>query len=275
MRWLAIVALAIGACGGAASKVPVLVGTTTTTQDTGLLDVLGADFAKHTGFAAKFVVAGSGQTIATAGRGDVDVILVHSPDDELSFMSSGAGIDRRLVMHNDFVLLGPTDDPAKIRGMAAIDAFRAIAAAGATFVSRGDRSGTNLKELSLWKAAGVNDPSANAQYTQSAAGQLATLQLALKKHAYVFADRGTWLANQKTLAGLVVLVEGGKELLNVYHVIRVNPARFPKVNDAGAKAFADYLTGSAGQQLIASFGADRFGAPLFTADAGASEADLR
>ena len=261
-------------CGPAAASRSLLVGTTTTTQDTGLLDAIGADFTRHTGLRARFVVAGSGQTLQTAGRGDVDVVLVHSPSDELAFIGDGNGIDRRLVMHDDFIVLGPASDPARIRGLAAVPAFRALAASAAPFVSRGDGSGTNVKELALWKAAGV-DPKGKAWYAESAAGQLATLQLAAQRRAYVFADRGTWLANQKLLPDLAVLVDGGPELLNVYHVIRVSPVKFPKVDDAGAKAFADYLTGADGQRFIASFGVDRFGVPLFTPDAGKNEADLR
>jgi tungstate transport system substrate-binding protein len=270
---LGLAALVV-ACGQRPADLPanpdVFIGSTTTTQDTGLLDELIPDFQRRTGYRAKTVIGGTGQVLTTAGRGDLDVLLVHSPADELRFVSAGNGVERQLVMHNDFVLVGPASDPARVRGGSPVDAFRSIGNAGKGFVSRGDRSGTHAKELSLWSAAGVQ-PAGKPWYVEAAAGQLQTLQLAAQKSAYALADRGTWLANQGALVGLDVLVQGGRELLNVYHVIVVNPERFPKVNLSGARAFAEYLVGAEGQRLIGSFGIARFSRPLFVPDAGKNE----
>lgn len=251
----------------------VLVGTTTTTQDTGLLDVLIPDFERRTGWKVKLVVGGSGQILTQAARGDLDVILTHSPTDEETFMKAGYSSDRRLIMHNDFVVLGPVADPAKIKGLAISAALRTIYDAGARFISRGDKSGTNVKELSLWSEAG-RDPKGRPWYVESGVGQLQNLQLAVTRRAYTLSDRGTLIANQKQLQGLVVLVQGGATLLNIYHVIVLDPAKFPRVELRGAKAFADYLVGTSGQGLIASYGVAQFGQSTFTADAGKNEADL-
>ena len=276
MRHVIAVGLAalIVACGQPPADLPanpdVFIGSTTTTQDTGLLDELIPDFQRRTGYRAKTVIGGTGQVLTTAARGDLDVLLVHSPADEAGFVSAGNGVERELVMHNDFVLVGPTNDPAQVRGGTPVEALRSIGNVRSGFVSRGDRSGTHAKELSLWSAAGLQ-PAGKPWYVEAAAGQLQTLQLAAQKRAYALADRGTWLANQGALIGLEVLVQGGRELLNVYHVIVVNPDRFPKVNVSGARAFAAYLIGADGQALIGSFGTARFGRPLFVSDAGKNE----
>ncbi|HEU5287441.1 MAG TPA: substrate-binding domain-containing protein [Candidatus Limnocylindria bacterium] len=251
----------------------VLVGTTTTTQDTGLLDVLVPDFERRSGWKVKLVVGGSGQILTQASRGDLDVILTHSPPDEEAFVRSGNASERRLVMHNDFVILGPASDPARVKGAAVTDALRRIYDAGASFVSRGDRSGTNVKELALWRDAG-RDPKGRPWYLESGTGQLQNLQLAVARTAYTLSDRGTWLANRDKLPGLAVLVERGPALLNVYHVTLLDPAKFPKVEQRGAKAFADYLTGRDGQALIASYGVQKYGESTFTADAGKREDEL-
>lgn len=252
----------------------VLVGTTTTTQDTGLLDVLIPDFERRSGWKVKLVVGGSGQVLAQAARGDLDVLLTHSPAAEEAFVAAGNGTDRRLVMHNDFVLMGPAADPAKVRGLAIADALRRISDQGAAFVSRGDQSGTNVKELDLWKAAG-RDPKGKPWYVESGVGQLQNLQLALTRNAYTLSDRGTFVANRALLDGLVVLVEHGHDLLNIYHVTTVDPRKFPRVRVAGATAFADYLTSKDGQALIASFGVQKYGEATFIADAGKSEDALQ
>jgi len=268
--------LSAAACGpstGAPGGRDVIAGTTTTTQDTGLTDALVEDFERRTPYRVKLVVAGTGQILQAAARGEVDVLLTHSPAEEEQFVREGYGRDRRLVMHNDYVVLGPTADPLRVRGRDASVAFGAIAAGGGPFISRGDRSGTHVKELSLWSRAGV-DPRGRPWYVESSAGQLQTLQLASQRRAYVLADRGTWLANRAVLE-LALLVEGGRELLNVYHVMATDPDRFPKVNREGALAFADYLVSPEGQALIATFGVSRFGQPLFVADAGKDETELR
>lgn len=252
----------------------VLVGTTTTTQDTGLLDVLIPDFERRSGWKVKLVVGGSGQVLAQAARGDLDVLLTHSPAAEEAFVAAGNGTDRRLVMHNDFVLMGPAADPVKVRGLAIADALRRISDQGAAFVSRGDQSGTNVKELDLWKAAG-RDPKGKPWYVESGVGQLQNLQLALTRNAYTLSDRGTFVANRALLDGLVVLVEHGHDLLNIYHVTTVDPRKFPRVRVTGATAFADYLTSKDGQALIASFGVQKYGEATFIADAGKSEDALQ
>ena len=252
----------------------VLVGSTTTTQDTGLLDVLVPDFERRSGLKVKLVIGGSGQVLTQAGRGDLDVVLTHSPAAEEQLVASGAGIDRRLVMHNDFVLVGPTSDPARVKGLAIGDALKRIYAQGAAFTSRDDGSGTNVKERDLWKAAGL-DPVGRPWYIESGVGQLQNLQLADSRDAYTLTDRGTYLAGRALVGHLAIVVEHGKDLLNVYHVTRVDPAKFPRVNTLGAKLFADYLTGPDGQALIASFGVAKYGQATFIADAGKNEDELQ
>jgi tungstate transport system substrate-binding protein len=263
-------------CGPSATPTggrEVLAGTTTTTQDTGLTDALLEDFHRRSAYRVKLVVAGTGQILQTAARGELDVVLTHSPEAEEQFVRDGYGRDRRLVMHNDYLVLGPVQDPLGIRGRDSRSAFAAIAAGNGPFVSRGDQSGTHVKELALWSSAGVA-ARGRAWYVESSAGQLQTLQLASQRRAYVLADRGTWLAN-RALLDLVPLVEGGRELLNIYHVMVIRPERFPKVNHDGARAFADYLVSVEGQALIAGFGVSRFGQPLFVPDAGRNESELR
>jgi tungstate transport system substrate-binding protein len=247
----------------------VILATTTSTQDSGLLDALLPVFEKETGYLVKTISVGSGQAIAMGRRGEADVLVVHSPADEQKLVDDGFTASRRLLMHNDFVLVGPPADPAKVRGVKTTkEAAQKIAAAGAAFVSRGDGSGTHAKEKSIWKAAGVS-PDGQKWYLQTGLGMGDTLNVASEKGGYTLADRGTLLARSKVRAlGLEVLVEGEPLLLNVYHVIEVSPARWPKVNAAGAKAFADFLVSPRGQELIGKFGVEKLGAPLFTPDAG-------
>ena len=247
----------------------VILATTTSTQDSGLLDALLPVFEKETGYLMKTISVGSGQAIAMGRRGEADVLVVHSPADEQKLVDDGFTASRRLLMHNDFVLVGPPADPAKSRGMKSTkDAVRKIAEAGALFVSRGDNSGTHAREKSIWKAAGVS-PQGQKWYVETGLGMGETLNVASEKGGYTLADRGTLLARSKARAlGLDILVEGEPLLLNVYHVIEVNPAKWPKVNVAGAKAFADFLVSPRGQELIGKFGVEKFGAPLFTPDAG-------
>jgi tungstate transport system substrate-binding protein len=245
----------------------LILATTTSTQDSGLLDVLIPIFEKEKGFFVKTIAVGSGQAMAMGKKGEADVLLVHSPDAEKKFVEEGAGINRRLVMHNDFVIVGPAGDPAKIRGSkTSADAFKKIAQAGALFLSRGDNSGTHAKEKTLWKSAAVT-AEGQKWYQQTGLGMGQTLNVAAEKKGYTLADRGTYLALKKTL-GLEILVEGDPLLLNVYHVIEVNPARFPKVNAAGAKAFSDFMVSKKTQDAIGKFGVDKYGAPLFFPDAG-------
>jgi tungstate transport system substrate-binding protein len=248
----------------------IILATTTSTQDSGLLDVLIPIFEKKTGYFVKTIAVGSGQAMAMGAKGEADVLLVHSPDAEKKFIADGFGINRRLVMHNDFIIVGPPSDPAVIKEMkSAAEAFKKIAVSGALFMSRGDNSGTHAQEKKLWKAAGI-DPEGQKWYQQTGLGMGQTLNVAAEKKTYTLADRGTYLAMQKNL-GLDILCEGDISLLNIYHVIEVNPAKWPKVNAAGAKAFADFMVSQEVQDSIAKFGVDKYGSPLFFPDAGKPE----
>jgi tungstate transport system substrate-binding protein len=249
----------------------LILATTTSTQDSGLLDVLIPMFESDTGYKVKVVAVGSGQALQMGQEGNADVLLVHSPAAEKSFMSFQFGKERVLVMHNDFIVVGPSSDPAGIKGASSIEAFKKIAAASAPFVSRGDKSGTNAKELSLWQSAGVNPAGTKPKwYSESGQGMGATLTIASEKEAYTLTDRATYLANKANLK-LDILAEKDKSLLNVYHVITVNPGRWPKVNYAGAKAFADWIISPEVQDAIGKFGVDKYGQQLFVPDAGKNE----
>lgn len=265
---MALLAGSWGASPAAAQKVKsVILATTTSTQDTGLLDVLIPIFEKKTGFMVKTIAVGSGQAMAMGKKGEADVLLVHSPDDEKAFMKAGFGARRRLVMHNDFIIVGPAADPAKIKGTKkSADALKKIAKSESLFVSRGDNSGTHAKEKNLWKAAAVK-AEGQKWYQQTGLGMGQTLAVAAEKKGYTLADRGTYLALKKKL-GLDILVEGDAKLLNIYHVIELNGKKFPKVNVAGGTAFADFMVAKETQKIIKTFGVEKFGSPLFFPDAG-------
>ena len=251
----------------------IIMATTTSTQDSGLLDVLLPIFEKKTGYFVKTIAVGSGQAMAMGQKGEADVLLVHSPEAEKKFMSDGYGVNRRLVMHNDFIIVGPKTDPARIKGSkSSVDAFKKIAASNAVFMSRGDNSGTHSKEKSIWKAAGIN-PEGQKWYQQTGLGMGQTLSVAAEKRTYTLADRGTYLALKKNL-GLDILAEGDAVLLNIYHVIEVNHAKWPKVNATGAKAFADFMVSRHAQGIIKKFGIEKYGSPLFFPDAGKKEEAL-
>jgi tungstate transport system substrate-binding protein len=251
----------------------IIMATTTSTQDSGLLDVLLPVFEKKAGYFVKTIAVGSGQAMAMGQKGEADVLLVHSPAAEKKFVAEGYGIHRRLVMHNDYIIVGPKADPAGIKGMkSAVEAFKKIAAANAIFMSRGDNSGTNSKEKEIWKAAGIK-AEGQKWYQQTGLGMGQTLAVAAEKKAYTLADRGTYLALKKNL-GLDILTEGDGILLNIYHVIEVNPEKWPKVNAAGAKAFADFMISKQTQEVIKTFGVEKFGSPLFFPDAGNKEEQL-
>lgn len=252
-----------------AQQKALILATTTSTQDSGLLDVLIPIFEKQTGYFVKTISVGSGQAMKMGEKGEADVLLVHSPESEKAFVSQGFGINRKLVMHNDFLILGPASDPAKIRGAkSAAEAFKRIAQTGALFMSRGDNSGTHAKEKGLWKAAGIA-PDGQKWFQQTGLGMGETLNVAAEKRGYLLADRGTYLAlNKKRHLGLEILVAGEPKLLNIYHVIEVNPAKWPKVNSAGAKAFSDFMVSDKTQEIISHFGTKEFGSPLFFPDAG-------
>jgi len=260
-------------CATPASQKPeLLLVSTTTTQDTGLLDVLLPAFTDRTGYEVQLVAVGSGQALKIGEQGNADVILLHSPAAEKEFVTDGFGIDRRLVMHNDFIIVGPLADPAGIRGKSPGEALTQIYNSGTTFVSRGDESGTHIKELALWNKAGL-DSSSQKWYLETGQGQGATLLVASEKGGYALVDRGTYLAYKQNL-DLDILVEGDPFLLNVYHVITVNPEKWPDTNVDEAKAFADFITSPEGQALIGSFGVEGFGQPLFIPDAGKTDAEV-
>jgi tungstate transport system substrate-binding protein len=250
----------------------LILATTTSTQDSGLLDVLIPDFEQRTGYTVQTVAVGSGEAMKMGQQCNADVLLVHSPSAEKDFMTNNYGSDRRLVMHNDFVIVGTSADPAGIKGLASsVDAFTKIADAKSPFITRGDASGTNTKELAIWKSANITP--AGLWYIESGQGMGATLKIASEKAAYTLSDRATFLANQSTLQ-LEILVEGDASLLNIYHVIVVNPANCPTVNNTGAIAFADYVVSPASQSSIGSFGVEKYGQALFTPDAGKDESTL-
>jgi tungstate transport system substrate-binding protein len=251
----------------------IILATTTSTQDSGLLDVLLPIFEKKTGYFVKTIAVGSGQAMAMGQKGEADVLLVHSPEAEKKFISESYGVNRRLIMHNDYIIVGPSEDPAKIKGIkSSSEAFKRIAFSKALFLSRGDNSGTHSKERTIWKAAGIN-PEKEKWYQQTGLGMGQTLSVTAEKKGYTLADRGTYLALKKNL-GLDILIEGDAILLNIYHVIEVNPSKWPKINSAGAKAFADFMVSKETQDIIKIFGVDKFGSPLFFHDAGKKEEEL-
>jgi tungstate transport system substrate-binding protein len=249
----------------AAESTDVILSTTTSTVDSGLLDDLIPRFEKKTGFRVKTIAVGTGQALAMGEKGEADVLLVHAPASEKKLVDAGVVINYQLVMHNDFIIVGPVADPAKIKGKTAADAFKAIDAGGAVFVSRGDDSGTHKKELSLWKDANVV-PTGKPWYQESGQGMGATVLMASEKAGYTLTDRATYLA-QKANVRLEILSEGDKPLLNIYHVMQVNPEKFSKVNAAGAKAFVEFMVAPETQKVIGEFGKDKYGASLFFPDA--------
>ena len=252
----------------------LILSTTTSTRDTGLLDVLLPIFETQCGCTVKMIAVGTGAALQMGMDGNADVLLVHAPASELTYMAKGFGQERLLVMHNDFVILGPTADPAKIKGIKApAEAFKKIATAKATFVSRGDNSGTNQAELAIWKLAGVTPTKDDAWYLQTGGAMGDTLNVANQKAAYTISDRGTYLAYKANLQ-LDVLVQGDPSLLNIYHVITVNPDKWPKVNIKLAKEFADFMVSADTQKVIAAFGIDKYGQPLFFPDAGKKDSDV-
>jgi tungstate transport system substrate-binding protein len=277
-RWLNSAVLLLAAAVGTpvvaqpANAGELIILTTTTTQDSGILRVITDAFAKKSGLVVKPIVAGSGDILKQGARGEGDVVLTHSPAAEKTWMAEGNGTSRRLVMYNDFVIIGPAADPAKVKGQTAAEALKRIATAKASFVSRGDQSGTHVRELAMWKRAGV-DPKGQAWYRETGQGQGMTMDVAAQFQSYAFTDRGTYLVHAKRI-GLPILVEDDAALFNIYHVMPVNAAKFPKVNAAGAQAFADWLLSPEGQAVIAEFGKQQYGRSLFVPAADKREGDL-
>jgi tungstate transport system substrate-binding protein len=271
-----LLALGLGfglpAYGAAPGTNVVILSTTTSTQDSGLLDVLVPSFEKQTGYTVKTISVGTGQALALAAKGDADVALVHAPALEKKYVADGKLLNRRLVMVNDFVLIGPKDDPAKITSVkTALAALRLIEQSKSRFVSRGDNSGTHNLEKSLWQQARIQPK--GGWYVEAGQGMGATLRIANERNAYTITDRGTFLALGKHI-DLPILIEGDKLLLNIYSVMEVNPANGPRVNAAGGKAFADFMVAPQTQMLIKSFGVEKFGQPLFVPIAGKKEEEL-
>lgn len=250
----------------------LIVLTTTTTQDSGILRHLTDAFARESGLSVKAIVAGSGDILKQGARGEGDVLLTHSPQAERDWMAQGNGLSRRLVMYNDFVIIGPEGDPAKVKSLKAVDAFKRLAAAEAVFVSRGDQSGTHTRELGLWKQAGIA-PEGQPWYRETGQGQGQTMDVASQLQGYAFTDRGTYLVHAQRI-GLPILVENDPSLYNIYHVMPVDPAKFPLANVAGGQAFADWLVSPAGQRIIAEFGKVEYGRSLFTPAADRTEAEF-
>jgi tungstate transport system substrate-binding protein len=264
--WIGLLLVLRAVAPAEAQRSPVILATTTSTQDSGLLDVLIPIFEKKSGYTVKTIAVGTGQSLALGDRGEADVVLVHAPDLELQYVAKGNLVNRRRVMHNDFVLVGPPADPAGIKGVKrAAEASKRIADRGAAFVSRGDQSGTHTKEKSLWNAAGIAPK--GRWYVESGQGMGATLTIAAEKGAYTLTDRATFLAFKKRVR-LAVLLEGDAALLNIYHVLEVNPARYARVNAAGGKAFADFVLSAEAQEVIRTFGVEKYGEPLFFVGGG-------
>lgn len=257
----------------------VILSTTTSTQDSGLLDILIPMFERQTGYKVKVIAVGTGQALAMGENGDADVMLVHAPDSEMEVVNKGAAMNRQLVMHNDFIIVGPEDDPAGIKGLGADEAFKKIADKKSIFISRGDDSGTNKKELDIWKSVGIKPE--GEWYQEVGQGMGATLDITSEKQGYTLTDRATYLA-KKDILSLVILSEGSPELLNIYHAMQVNPDYITKkspdkakmINTEGAKAFVEFMTNPDTQKVIGDFGKDKYGEPLFFPDAGKDEKSL-
>jgi tungstate transport system substrate-binding protein len=240
----------------------LILATTTSTQDSGLLDVLQPMFEEESGYKVKTIAVGTGQALEMGTKGEADVLLVHAPAAEMELMDSGDAINRKRVMYNDFIIIGPSSDPAGIKGLDVKQAFEKIAASNATFISRGDDSGTHKKELAIWKSINV-DPKAVDNYLETGQGMGPTLNVTVEKLGYTLTDRATFLAQEKNLTNLTLLVEGDEDLLNIYHVMQVNPEKHEKVNSEGAKAFVEFLVNEETQQVIEDFGKEEYGQSLF------------
>ena len=250
----------------------IILATTTSTQDSGLLDVLIPMFEEQTGFRVKTIAVGTGQALAMGEKGEADVLLTHAPASEKPLVESGAVTNYQLVMHNDFILVGPSSDPAKVKDLKSVaDAFKSISETSSIFVSRGDDSGTDKKEKGIWKD--INIPNEGSWYQETGQGMGQTLNIASQKEGYTLTDRATFLAQKDNLQ-LEIAVQGEKSLLNIYHVMQVNEEKFPKVNADGAKAFVEFMIDSKTQDIIGEFGMDEYGEPLFFKDAGKSEEEI-
>jgi tungstate transport system substrate-binding protein len=255
--------------GHAAEEDKLLMATTTSTDNTGLLDYFMPSFTEKTGIDIIWTSTGTGKALKLGENCDVDVLLVHAPQSEINFVTSGFGIDRRQIMYNDFVLIGPPGDPAKIKGKKVTEALQAIRSSNAFFVSRGDNSGTNKKEMALWKLADIPIPEQETWYRQSGQGMLATINVTAELNGYTLADRGTYIKYESVAdskPALVILVAGDAVMLNQYSVIPVNPKHCPSVKYDKAKLFSEWMAGSEAQRMVGEF--RLLGKQLFTPNAG-------
>jgi len=257
----------LGLAGTGLAAEPILVGTTTSTADTGLLDYLQPKILKATGLDMRWIAVGTGKALEHGKNCDVDILMVHAPAAEKKFIAEGHGVSRAEFMYNDFVIVGPAKDAAKIKGKGALDALKAIAAAGAPFASRGDDSGTDKLEKRLWKDSGLGVPDKAAWYMQVGQGMLATLRIAAERGAYAITDRGTWIAyeaKEQGKAGLTILSEGDQALRNQYSIILLAP-KCSKIKHAAARKLEAWLVSKTGQKAIADFKLQ--GKQLFTPNA--------
>ncbi|RJQ84953.1 MAG: tungsten ABC transporter substrate-binding protein [Desulfobacteraceae bacterium] len=252
-----IIGLVLLRGSASAGDQPVLMmATTTSTDDTGLLDYLEPHFKKATGIELRWTATGTGKALALGRNCDVDLLLVHDPEAEIQFVQAGHGVNRHPIMYNDFILIGPPADPAGIKGQSAAGGLAAIAGRRALFVSRGDQSGTHLKELQLWRAATPNQPEKEAWYVQTGQGMLSTIHVAAERSGYTLTDRGTYIKYENTQGGkppLVVLVEGDERLRNQYSTIEVSTTRCKKVNADAARKFSAWMAGPQARKLIGDF----------------------
>ncbi len=256
-------------CSSSVLAETLMMATTTSTDNTGLLDVLAPMFKKDTGIELKWTAAGTGKALKMGENCDVDVLLVHAPEAEKAYVAKGFGVDRREVMYNDFVIIAPPGDPAKVKGMKVVQAIKTISKAGATFVSRGDNSGTNKKEISLWKgAAGMSVPDKAAWYVQTGQGMIKTIMVAEERDGYTMTDRGTYIkyeANKGGMPPLKILVQGDQLLFNQYSVLAVNPKRCESAKYRLATRFSEWITSPRAQKKISDF--ELLGKPLFVPNA--------
>ncbi|SDM74288.1 substrate-binding domain-containing protein [Bacillus sp. OK048] len=268
--------LILSACGntatekeGATEKKPepkaepteLILATTTSTQDSGLLDELLPIFEKENNVKVKTIAVGTGQALEMGTKGEADVLLVHAPKSEEELVTSGDAVNRKRVMYNDFILVGPKDNPAGVSGDDVKAAFQKITEVKANFITRGDDSGTHKKELGIWTAANIQ-PTGDT-YISTGQGMGASLQIANEKNGYILTDRATWLAQEKNLTNLTIVVEGGKDLMNIYHVMQVNPEKHDMVNSKDAEKFVEFMVNPETQNVIESFGKKEFGQSLF------------
>ncbi|MEH7439158.1 substrate-binding domain-containing protein [Neobacillus drentensis] len=268
----AFMLLVLSACGNSDTKDAVakdkktpptemILATTTSTQDSGLLDVLIPMFEKQNNVKVKTIAVGTGQALEMGTKGEADALLVHAPAAEKAVVDAGDAINYKRVMYNDFILVGPKENPAGVSGDDVTAAFKKLAEAKATFISRGDDSGTNKKELGIWTLANMKP--AGDWYVSTGQGMGQTLQVAAEKKGYVLTDRATWLAQEKNLDTLKIVVEGGKDLMNIYHVMQVNPEKHDKINSKDAEKFVEFMVDSKTQDVIEEFGKKDYGQSLF------------